>query len=128
MQSNYDSPPISEIEVSGKMSVNEVTKRFLMAFPFLRMEIFYNGKAASHYYPLTPLESLTSKRKLKSVRISPELKVEQLVDLFWENMGVQVAIARKLANSIVDTTFTRGWTLRQQNEVGSEFFTEFEPK
>ncbi|MFT6205579.1 MAG: hypothetical protein ACJAZY_001314 [Spirosomataceae bacterium] len=108
------------------MNVKALVADFQKLFPFLKLEIFYDGKEASMYYPLTRLDKLSSCRKLHDFTIHDELTVREVMNLFWKNMGLQVGIARKLANSNVETAFTSQWTLRQQNKVGSEIFREFE--
>lgn len=115
-----------QLVIDGEMTINQLINNFREIFPFLRMEVLFNGKEASMLYPFTPLRKLTSRRKLLNVNIHDELTVQQLVDLFWENMGLQVCIARKLANTNVETTYTSKWTLKQQNRVGSEVFNDFE--
>ncbi len=112
--------------VDKSTNVRGLIADFHEIFPFLKLEVLYNGKEASLLYPFTPLEKLTSRRKLQSFTISDELTVQEVVNLFWENMGLQVAIARKLANINVETAFTSQWTLRQQNRVGGEIFSDFE--
>lgn len=115
-----------QMVVEDFLDVNGLIAGFQEVFPFLKLEILYNGKEASMVYPFTPLSKLTVCRKLQSFVIHDELTVQQVVDLFWENMGLQVCIARKLANLNVETAFTSQWTLRQQNKVGSEIFSDFE--
>jgi hypothetical protein len=115
-----------EMMVKGSSDVNDLIVDFQNTFPFLKLEILHNGKEASMLYPSTLLSKLTSRRIVKNFRIHDELTVQEVVDLFWENMGLQVCVARKLANSNVETAFTSQWTLKQQNKVGSEVFREFE--
>ncbi|MFT7001701.1 MAG: hypothetical protein ACI9V1_002367 [Spirosomataceae bacterium] len=116
----------TQLMVKGPMNVKALVADFQKLFPFLKLEIFYDGKEASMYYPLTRLDKLSSCRKLHDFTIHDELTVREVMNLFWKNMGLQVGIARKLANSNVETAFTSQWTLRQQNKVGSEIFREFE--
>lgn len=115
-----------QLMIEESMSVNDLIRSFREVFPFLQLEVLFNGKETSMLYPFTPLNKLTSRRKLENFKINDELTVQQVVDLFWENMGLQVCIARKLANINVETAFTSQWTLRQQNWVGSEIFSDFE--
>ncbi|MFB0945898.1 MAG: hypothetical protein QMB24_07115 [Spirosomataceae bacterium] len=116
----------TQLMVKGPMNVKALVADFQKLFPFLKLEIFYDGKEASMYYPLTRLDKLSSCRKLHDFTIHDELTVREVMNLFWKNMELQVGIARKLANSNVETAFTSQWTLRQQNKVGSEIFREFE--
>lgn len=115
-----------KLAVEESMTVNKLISNFREVFPFLKLEVLFNGKETSMLYPFTPLNKLTSRRSLQNFKIHDELTVQQVVDLFWENMGLQVCIARKLANINVETAFTSQWTLRQQNKVGSEIYSEFE--
>lgn len=116
----------TQMTVSNTMDVHGLITAFQHEFPFLKLEVLHNGKEASMIYPFTPLQKLSSRKKLQEFTIHNELTVQQVTDLFWENMGLQVCIARKLANSNVETAFTSQWTLRQQNRVGSEIFSDFE--
>lgn len=115
-----------QLTIEKSMSVSELINDFRGVFPFLMLEVLFNGKEASALYPFTPLHRLTSRRKLKTFIVHDEMTVKEVVDLFWENMGLQVCIARKLANLNVETAFTSQWTLKQQNRVGSEVFNDFE--
>lgn len=115
-----------QMVVKGSADVNGLITSFQNTFPFLKLEILYNGKEASMLYPFTSLDKLTSRRRIQNFIIHDELTVREVIDLFWENMGLQICIARKLANLNVETAFTSQWTLRQQNKVGSEVFSEFE--
>ena len=115
-----------KLVVKRSMSVHALIAEFRKVFPFLKLEILYNGKETSMLYPFTPLHKLTARRRLKDFEIHDELTVQEVVDLFWDNMGLQVCIARKLASLNVETAFTSQWTLKQQNRVGSEVYSEFE--
>lgn len=115
-----------QLVITESMVVSELIESFREVFPFLKLEVMFNGKEASALYPFTQLCKLTSRRKLTEFAVHDEMTVKEVVDYFWENMGLQVCIARKLANLSVETAFTSQWTLRQQNKVGSEVFNDFE--
>lgn len=115
-----------QLLIEKSMSINELINSFRETFPFLRLEVLYNGKEASALYPFTPLHKLTSRKKLNNFIIHEDKTVKEVVELFWENMGLQICIARKLAHLNVETAFTSQWTLGQQNKVGSEVFNEFQ--
>lgn len=115
-----------QLMIEESMAVKDLVRSFREVFPFLQLEIFFNGKEASALYPFTPLCKLTSRRKLTNFMLHDEMTVKEVVDLFWDNMGLQISIARKLANLNVETAFTSQWTLKQQNRVGSEIFSDFE--
>lgn len=115
-----------QFQVRGSMTVSQLVREFKQLFPYLRIEVLYNGNEASLRYPLTALNRLTSRRQLHSFRVHQALTVCELTDKFWDNMGLQIIVGRKLANVNVETTFTSQWTLEMQNKVGSEIFNEFE--
>ena len=57
--------------------------------------------------------------------IEPEMTVHDLEEAFWGNMGIQTAVFRKVGSSMLETTFTSGWTLEHQNNKGQELKTAF---
>ena len=51
------------------------------------------------------------------------MKVSEVEALFWDKLGIQISIYRKMGNSVVETSYTSQWTLDHQNEKGKEIYS-----
>lgn len=114
------------ININLDWTIAELEEVFSQAFPFLSLEIYRNGEEINKSFRNFSLRRLAAIRKPQSFSIFEKMTVAELVEVFWESLGIQVAVARKLANSKVETTFTSQWTLEKQNNIGSEVFIEFQ--
>lgn len=105
--------------ISPNMTVFEVLRNFTDQFPFLRLEIYCQGQEAGSIWLEKPLFALSRLKEPQRVELTPCLTVQDVVELFWENLGLQVVIFRRVANSWLETSFTGSWTLEYQNNMGS---------
>jgi hypothetical protein len=119
---------VNQLIINGEMTIAEVESKFNLLFPFLSIEFFRKGESIEGNYRLRPLNSVARKKVLESFVIEPELTVHEVEEAFWLNMGLQAAIYRKVGNSILETSFTSGWTLEHQNKKGSELLIDFNSK
>jgi len=105
-----------EISVEKDMTVENLVKVFSKIYPFLKIEIYYRGEEM-HSDSFHTLGRLSSIKKPDSFMILPTMTTLQIEQLFWEKMGLQVVIFRKISNSWVATAFTNNLTLERQNQI-----------
>ncbi len=116
---------MKEILVDGKMKIGELVHVFHELFPFLALEIYQNGEPVSLDYRHYSLNYVSAIKEGKPLVITPKLSVVELEELFWNNLGIQISIFRRVGNSLLQTSFTSQWTLEHQNSRGNSIFTEF---
>ena len=119
---------VNQLIINGELTIAEVESKFNLLFPFLTIEFFRKGESIEGNYRLRTLREVARKKVLESFIIYPDLTVHELEEAFWANMGLQVSIYRKVGNSILETSFTSGWTLEHQNKKGSELLIDFNSK
>ncbi len=114
--------------VSGENLISEVESQFFKLFPFLHLEFYHKGEIVQRQGTHLGLKSIAKKMVLEPFTIIPEMSVHELETFFWENMGIQVSVFRKVGNSMLETSFTSSWTLKHQNNKGSELEQDFASK
>jgi hypothetical protein len=110
-----------KIVVDKEMTVNQLARAFNEVYPFLKIEVYHRGNevGADCFHTLGEI----SKMKKPSVLIiTPTMSIEQIERFFWEELGLQVAVFRKVGNSWINTSFTNDWTLERQNQMGKNIF------
>jgi hypothetical protein len=117
-----------QLIINGEMSIAEVESKFNSTFPFLTIEFFRKGESVEGNYRLKPIRDVARKIVLNSFVIIPSMTVHELEETFWNEMGLQISIFRKVGNSILETSFTSAWTLEHQNTKGSELLFAFKNK
>jgi hypothetical protein len=116
---------VNQLIINSEMTIEEVENKFNLLFPFLTIEFFRNGESVEGNDRLKTLSNVARKKVLESFVIFPIMTVHEFEEAFWTNMGLQVAVFRKVGNSILETSFTSGWTLEHQNKKGSELMVDF---
>lgn len=109
------------IVVDKEMTVNQLAKVFNEVYPFLRIEVYHKGNEVSTDCFHT-LEEISSMKTPSVLIISPTLTIQEIEQFFWEELGLQVAVFRKVGNSWIHTAFTNNWTLERQNRTGQNIF------
>lgn len=109
------------ISIEKDMKVESLVKVFSEKYPFLKIEIYYGGEEI-HFDSLHTLANLSSIKKPESFILLPTMTTAQIEQLFWEKMGLQVAIFRKIGNSWVSTAFTNNLTLERQNQITEDIY------
>lgn len=105
--------------ISPNMTVFEVLRIFTDQLPYLRLEIYCQGQEAGSMWLEKPLYELSRLKDPQDVYLQPSMAVRDVVDLFWQKMGLQVVIFRRVGNSWLETSFTGSWTLEYQNSMAS---------
>lgn len=114
------------IIVNLDWTIAELEGIFSQEFPFLSLDFYRNGEELGYSFRNFSLRKMANIRKPKSFEIDDKMKVADLVTAFGDNIGIQVLVSRKLANSRVETTFTSQWTLEKQNNIGGEVYLDFQ--
>jgi hypothetical protein len=116
---------LSQLNIDEAMTIAEVETKFNALFPFLTIEFFKKGESVEGNCRLKPIKDIARKLVLNSFVILPNMTVHELEEKFWEQMGLQISVYRKVGNSILETSFTSNWTLEHQNTKGSELLFAF---
>jgi hypothetical protein len=109
-----------EISVNAKIKAIDLIKNFGEIYPFLRLEIYYQGEEMSDAYHDYKLCDIVHKKIVECFVILPEMKVSEVEEAFWENMGLQISIFRKSGKTWLESSFTNYWSLERQNNLGRE--------
>jgi hypothetical protein len=64
------------------------------------------------------LSDIVHKKSVEGFAILPEMKVSEVENLFWENMGIQISVFRKSGKTWLESSFTNYWSLERQNTLG----------
>ncbi|WP_394993663.1 hypothetical protein [Emticicia sp.] len=107
------------ILVSAYMKIAELVKQFNEEYPFLRLEVYHKGEEMGDA-PSCTLNEIAHRKILNSFVIMSEMKVFEIEELFWENMGLQVSVFRKSGKTWLESSFTNYWSLERQNNLGRE--------
>lgn len=110
-----------EIIIDKKMTIKQLTKVFNEVYPFLKLEVYCRGEEVSSDSFHT-LASVSSMKNPENLMISPKMTVSEVENEFWETLGLQVAIFRKMGSSWLRTAFTNSWTLERQNHIGENMY------
>jgi len=96
----------------------DLIRHFNEIYPFLRLEIYYQGQEMSNAYHDSILSDFVLKKAIEGFEISPEMNVLEVENLFWEKMGIQISIFRKSGKTWLESSFTNYWSLERQNNLG----------
>jgi hypothetical protein len=118
-------PVKEEIEVCENLKLTELEILFSDLFPFLVLEVYQSGEPVSEVFKSRNLAQLSKRKAVLPFRITPALSVRELEKLFWDHLGIKIAVFRKVGSSLLETTFTSDWTLRHQNEKGVQIQNDF---
>ncbi|MBA4848959.1 hypothetical protein [Emticicia sp. BO119] len=105
-----------EINVRKEMRVNELAKTFIEKYPLLKMEIYNNGEEMNRDSFHT-LANLSSKKEPENFTILPDMTSGNVEKLFWDKMGLQVTIFRRIGHTWSPLSFTNHFTLEYQNRI-----------
>lgn len=116
--------------VKPDIKATDLIRQFNEIYPFLRLEIYYRGEEMSDAYHNCKLSDIVHKKTVEGFVISPEMKVSEVENLFWENMGIQISIFRKSGKTWLESSFTNYWSLERQNTLGKDMndFMKIEPQ
>lgn len=113
------------ISISNEKKINEIEKEFHLFFPFLKLQFYTNinqpnGKKIKKNIKQNNI-SIAECRTIfnnNNLTIKPDLTVSQLEQNFKNIYGIGIQVLRKSGNVWLETSFTDGWTLKEQNHQG----------
>jgi hypothetical protein len=113
------------INITHKTTIQEVQKKFSMAYPFLKIE--FSDKAheegerieKGHWYnPSLKLLSIAKKPEIGWIIVHPWHKTGQIEKTFRDKFGLYPQIFRKEDDRWIETAGSDVFTLDEQNEIG----------
>lgn len=118
------------INITSERLIKDIQDEFSQAFPFLKIEFqrkahpFMNSAQRIYALPNEFIKGHTVKTHAKRIiEITPSMTVRELEDSCEKNFGVYVQFYRKSGILWLKVTMTDNWTMKQQNELGSEIST-----
>lgn len=114
------------IEVTDSSTIEEIREMFSRNFPFLSLEFFDEPhcwqETSSFSYLLPRSKKIGELRTLHNtgiLEIMPWQKTAAVELAFAGIFGLYVQVFRLQGNQWIETAGTAGYTLQQQNEIGS---------
>ena len=115
------------IRINDQSAINTIQEEFNSVFPYLKLEFFLKSIGSNGVYEKKILK-LKSKKlgeyrnndTSELIDITPIMKVVDLAKNFYDVYGLGVQVFRKSGKVWLETTFTDGWTLEEQNRQGEE--------
>ncbi|MFN5295428.1 MAG: hypothetical protein ACK5BL_07860 [Flavobacteriales bacterium] len=106
----------------------EILQRtFNSAFPYLKLEFFTRphdkGRPTEKQYLINTkrtVDSCNPQLTETTVSIPTAMTVQELEEVFQQELGLYIQVFRKSGNVWLETTATDSWTLHKQNEEGQE--------
>jgi hypothetical protein len=119
------------IHLDDKRKISEIQEAFNQAFPYLKIEFFKKPHGAGATSPISEMLSAdTTIGQWRTVHnegdleVKGTMKVQELESAFQAKYGLSVQVFRKSGEVWLETSYTDGWTLNEQNEQGEFMETE----
>ncbi len=113
-----------KLDCNDNIDIIALQKAFNKMFPYLSLIVNKQIRTYNNKISLTErdikmkLEICRSRQNKLSLEFHPEITVSDLMECFKKQFGLLVTIKRKSGKAWLNTTVTRNWTLREQNEQG----------
>ncbi len=115
------------LRINDQTAIIALQEEFNSIFPYLKLEFFSksyssNGVFERKYLKLKnkKLGEFRNSNNQEVISISPEMTVVDLGQGFKDVYGLGAQVFRKSGKVWLETTFTDGWTLEEQNRQGEE--------
>ncbi len=116
------------IKIDNNRKISAVQTEFNKVYPYLKLEFFskkhsVNDNSTKKYIEpntKTLVEFGSIRTSRGEINISPQMTVADLEQSLNDNYGLSVQVFRKSGKVWLETTFTDGWTLEEQNMQGEE--------
>jgi hypothetical protein len=113
------------MKLAKNKTINEIVEEFNNAYPFLRLYFYKHvpgrlGSTVKQKLNKSTFLGNTGMRREGEIEISEAMTVIKLERIFLDQFGVSVQVARKSGTIWLETTISDSWTLKQQNDHGSE--------
>lgn len=120
------------IVIDESQTIESVQKKFIDAFPFLKIEFFRDshtvgsGSKKKRMYESKSVKLFKLSKNFKRGRISIEANrtVANLESDFQNQFGLNIQVFRKSGKVWLETSVTDSWTLDEQNKEGLRFSNE----
>lgn len=115
------------LAIDNNKKIKEVQEEFNKLFPYLKLEFFTKkhrmGEATAKKYMKQVINKkladfISTSNDNNLLEISPQMSVAFLEELFKTIYGLNVQVFRKSGKVWLETTFTDGWSLEEQNLQG----------
>jgi hypothetical protein len=116
-----------KIVINDRRKISAIQIDFNEMFPYLRVEFFSKpheaGGASSQKiikHSSKTLGECRTVHKSGTISITPNMTVCNLEQNFRDVYGLSVQVFRRSGKAWLETTFTDGWTLEEQNRQGED--------
>lgn len=123
-----------KIIIDDQQTIANIRDSFNKRFPFLKLEFFSkrhnSGHPSSMKFLINPNATIKECRTIHhsgEITITPDMKVNELEQLFWNKYGLGVQVFRKSGASWLETILTDIWTLAEQNAEGESLSKGIDP-
>jgi hypothetical protein len=114
----------NNIEAIRDGKIRAIEEQFNDAFPYLQLSIKNNPETQKQLREAIADGSIikqSPETELDSKRIIDEtMTVEQLETILLNEFGCNAKVYRRSGNVWLQTKFTNGWTLKEQNQMGKD--------
>lgn len=114
-----------KITINDQQTIAQVRESFNKLFPFLKLEFFSKRHASEQPSPLkflikknVTLKECRTIHNSGEITVTPDMKVNELEQLLWDQYGLGVQVFRKSGVIWLETVLTDIWTLAEQNAEG----------
>ena len=114
-----------KISIDDQQTIAQVRDSFNKLFPFLKLEFFSKRHASEQPSPLkflikknVTLKECRTIHNSGEITVTPDMKVNELEQLLWDEYGLGVQVFRKSGVIWLETVLTDLWTLAEQNAEG----------
>jgi hypothetical protein len=116
-----------KMHIHSNDTLEHVQQSFNAEFPYLKLEFFTRphekGKPTEKQFMVNvkrTIDSCNPDLKEATVSIPMAMTVQELEEVFQEELGLYIQVFRKSGKVWLETTATDTWTLHKQNEEGLE--------
>jgi hypothetical protein len=113
--------------INKDYSIKELQEKFSSIYPFLKIIFFKNEHDSRSvtsksvmYSPAIILHDINKKFSEGELEIDDSMTVNKLESKIFEQFGLSVQVCRKSGNLWLETSLTNHWTLKEQNDHGTE--------
>lgn len=114
------------IVVHPKTKIVQLQEEFNAEFPYLKLEFFkhahkvHEGNARGDIITAADAARTRLRKATTDLVITEDMTVMELEQQLSSHFGLSAQVFRKSGRSWLETTVTDDWTLKHQNEQGSE--------
>lgn len=118
---------VKTIQLTSEKIIKNIQKEFSDIYPFLKVEFFRKGYSKKKFFQQKQnllgelsLGTASGRNKNGMLEIISSMTGKELEKKCDEEFGVYIKVYRKSGNLWLEITITDDWTMKQQNDYGSE--------